>query len=190
MMSVVRCARCNIPLSDPRSVRRGYGPICWGRIHGIEDDGMAEGFERVSAVIENVCPICGKPLFIGDNLRYIKFRVLLAEHLLKDHPSLWQGSLDRSLDVRRKEKLQYMYNCSLDDWREEVESWPPPKLAAFYQLMEPVYAQTINMERTSDVVLLNDQIWEVQNRVAGGGDVEEYYRKFLHGRGEKAADVD
>lgn len=23
------CARCNRPLRDPESIRRGFGPVCW-----------------------------------------------------------------------------------------------------------------------------------------------------------------
>lgn len=26
-----KCLRCNRPLSDPKSIEREYGPVCWGR---------------------------------------------------------------------------------------------------------------------------------------------------------------
>jgi len=33
-MSEVRCRRCNRVLTNPKSVSRGVGPVCWKHIHG------------------------------------------------------------------------------------------------------------------------------------------------------------
>jgi len=33
-MSEVRCRRCNRVLTNPKSVERGFGPVCWRHIHG------------------------------------------------------------------------------------------------------------------------------------------------------------
>ena len=33
-MSEVRCRRCNRRLTNPKSVSRGIGPVCWKHIHG------------------------------------------------------------------------------------------------------------------------------------------------------------
>lgn len=33
------CAICNRPLSDPKSVQQGIGPVCWARLHGDNDGG-------------------------------------------------------------------------------------------------------------------------------------------------------
>lgn len=33
-MSEVRCRRCNRALTNPKSVSRGVGPVCWKHIHG------------------------------------------------------------------------------------------------------------------------------------------------------------
>lgn len=30
-----RCQKCGKKLTDPESIKRGYGPECWGRIPGI-----------------------------------------------------------------------------------------------------------------------------------------------------------
>lgn len=32
------CQKCGKKLSDPESMRRGYGPECWAVISGIEHD--------------------------------------------------------------------------------------------------------------------------------------------------------
>jgi len=29
---VTRCARCGRKLTDPVSIKRGYGPVCWERV--------------------------------------------------------------------------------------------------------------------------------------------------------------
>lgn len=30
-----KCQKCGRKLTDPESIKRGYGPECWGRIPGI-----------------------------------------------------------------------------------------------------------------------------------------------------------
>jgi len=38
-----RCARCGRPLSDPDSVRRGVGPICWKKLNAPRSGRAANG---------------------------------------------------------------------------------------------------------------------------------------------------
>ena len=33
-MSEVRCRRCGRVLTNPKSIARGFGPVCWRHIHG------------------------------------------------------------------------------------------------------------------------------------------------------------
>lgn len=33
-MSEIRCRRCNRRLTNPKSISRGVGPVCWRHIHG------------------------------------------------------------------------------------------------------------------------------------------------------------
>ena len=33
-MNVIRCRRCNRVLTNPKSISRGVGPVCWRHIHG------------------------------------------------------------------------------------------------------------------------------------------------------------
>jgi len=33
-MSETRCRRCNRLLTNPKSISRGVGPVCWKHIHG------------------------------------------------------------------------------------------------------------------------------------------------------------
>ncbi len=42
---VTRCQRCRRPLSNPESMQRGYGPVCWTKLHpgGLGPD-ATEGF--------------------------------------------------------------------------------------------------------------------------------------------------
>jgi hypothetical protein len=32
MQGIGICGKCNRPIKDPRSIERGFGPTCWGRI--------------------------------------------------------------------------------------------------------------------------------------------------------------
>lgn len=43
-----KCQKCGRKLTDPESIKRGYGPECWGRIPGIhiseaEEDEQIDG---------------------------------------------------------------------------------------------------------------------------------------------------
>ena len=51
-MSEVRCRRCNRRLTNPKSIARGVGPVCWGHIHGGAVKSYAKNLVEV---------FCGKP---------------------------------------------------------------------------------------------------------------------------------
>ena len=40
------CQKCGKKLTDPESMRRGYGPECWAQISGVEATGIEEKSEE------------------------------------------------------------------------------------------------------------------------------------------------
>jgi len=40
----MRCLRCHRELTDPVSIERGLGPVCWGRVQA-EEAGCFEGWQ-------------------------------------------------------------------------------------------------------------------------------------------------
>lgn len=52
-----RCQKCGKKLTDPESIKRGYGPECWGRITGIhisetEEDEQIDGQMSIFDVLD------------------------------------------------------------------------------------------------------------------------------------------
>lgn len=65
------CNRCGRPISNKKSVERGYGPVCWGKIHtsakdnleqkplNVERDAYGREPEKEEDVLK--CVRCGHP---------------------------------------------------------------------------------------------------------------------------------
>lgn len=52
-----KCQKCGRKLTDPESIKRGYGPECWGRILGIhisetEEDEQIDGQMSIFDVLD------------------------------------------------------------------------------------------------------------------------------------------
>ena len=52
-----KCQKCGRKLTDPESIKRGYGPECWGRIPGIhiseaEEDEQIDGQMSIFDVLD------------------------------------------------------------------------------------------------------------------------------------------
>ena len=52
-----KCQKCGRKLTDPESIKRGYGPECWGRIQGIhisekEEDEQIDGQMSIFDVLD------------------------------------------------------------------------------------------------------------------------------------------
>lgn len=52
-----KCQKCGRKLTDPESIKRGYGPECWGRIPGIhiseaEEDDQIDGQMSIFDVLD------------------------------------------------------------------------------------------------------------------------------------------
>lgn len=52
-----RCQKCGKKLTDPESIKRGYGPECWGRIPRIhisetEEDEQIDGQMSIFDVLD------------------------------------------------------------------------------------------------------------------------------------------
>lgn len=49
---IINCKRCGKELTNPQSIKRGYGPICWGKLQarasaqGTTMDEFIEEYER------------------------------------------------------------------------------------------------------------------------------------------------
>ena len=57
-MNEIRCRRCNRVLTNPKSVSRGVGPVCWEHIRG----GMSRSYTK--NLVEVFCDKPQKSVFI------------------------------------------------------------------------------------------------------------------------------
>lgn len=47
----MKCLRCNRPLKDPESVKRGYGPICWAMVQPELENEMDKTEDQTANVL-------------------------------------------------------------------------------------------------------------------------------------------
>lgn len=52
-MSIGSCNRCHRRLSEPESVMRGYGPVCWGRTMCGSEDGVLQTGTNIVLVADD-----------------------------------------------------------------------------------------------------------------------------------------
>ena len=68
-MSEVRCRRCNRVLTNPKSISRGVGPVCWKHIHG----GIVKSYSK--NLIEVFCNKVQTPVSIPQKITMIEQEV-------------------------------------------------------------------------------------------------------------------
>lgn len=138
-MSETHCAVCGRLLTNPHSVRRGIGPVCWKNIHELEEEEMQK-LEDLDELTKYVCPLCGKIIAKPDT-PYNNYRGMLAIHVKHAHEELWKGELKKTLDEFRKKIYKHLVEDTpyydLIGWAKE----DPKMLAAFWRLVQPMYIQ-------------------------------------------------
>lgn len=50
------CGNCGRKLKDAKSMERGYGPVCWKRINGIEVPKRKKRTSAPKALVDNYIP--------------------------------------------------------------------------------------------------------------------------------------
>jgi len=61
-MNEIRCRRCNRVLTNPKSISRGVGPVCWKHIHG----GMPRSYTK--NLVEVFCDKAQMPVSIPQKI--------------------------------------------------------------------------------------------------------------------------
>lgn len=56
-MSKIRCKRCKRELTDPESIGRGYGPICWRKLHEKTIPDLEQNKTNDSVVEDKKVPV-------------------------------------------------------------------------------------------------------------------------------------
>lgn len=168
-MSETHCAVCGRLLTDPDSVRRGIGPVCWKNIMELDEEEMQK-LETVEDLTKYICPICGQIIAKPGTASHT-FKGMLAMHIKGTHSLDWEGSLKKTLNTLRKK----VYEEITQDYYYMAKDRDAREIASFWRLVQPMYIQLKREEPSPKRDLALDRL-ESAREAFTSKKVYDYYQ--------------